>query len=174
MPIVVSLIDTAKTVLIDAAPDMPPELWLLSAFVLGLLALTAIIDIFTTTVPDECIWLGLLAVTGLLGVYASWDIAAEHLQIAIAAGIVIWGVNQLWYRLFRHDALGMGDAKWTMLAVICFGVMPALFAWGVGAFLAVIFIGLMRLCRRKIARVTFAPFLFVGLCAGLYWLRLCA
>jgi len=165
-----SLFNTSQNILTNIAPDMPPELWALTAFVLGLLALMAAIDAFTAIIPDTLVMLGLISVTGLLGIYDSWDSAAHHLQIAIVAGVLIWGVNAAWYRCFRTDAFGMGDAKWTMLVVACLGVMPALLAWGLGAILATIFIGTMRLFRRPIARVTFAPFLFIGLCLGLYWM----
>ena len=167
-----SLFYVAKSFLMTSAPDMPPELWLVPTIVLGILGLTAIIDAFTKIVPDVLIFAGLVVITGLLGFFASWDIAAQHLQVAIAAAVAIWGVNELWYRCLHHDALGMGDAKWTLLAVTCFGIIPALFAWGGGAIIAVIFMGGMRLFRRPIKRVTFAPFLFIGLCAGLYWLKL--
>ena len=172
MTIDASFFDTAKGLLIVTAPDMPPELWAVPAFVLGILLVTAIIDAFTKIVPDVLIFAGLMIATGLLGFFASWDIAAQHLQVAIAVTVAIWGMNELWYRSFHHEALGMGDAKWTLLAVTCFGVIPALLAWGGGAVIAAIFMIGMRLFRCPIKRVTFAPFLLIGLCAGLYWLRL--
>jgi hypothetical protein len=72
----------------------------------------------------------------------------------------------------KSDAFGMGDAKWTVLAVSCFGIVAGFLAWALGAWLALGWMGLMRLMKRPIARVYFAPFLFIGLCAGIYWLRL--
>ena len=153
------------------APLMPPDFWWVTAAVIVILAATAIIDAFTALVPDALILSGLIAVTAAQGFGLSWDIAALHLRHAIAAGIVIWAVNWLWFRFFGRDALGMGDAKWTMLAVACFGSAAALFAWGCGAVVAVIFIALMRVIRHRILHVTFAPFLLIGLCVGVYWLR---
>ena len=172
MTVIHPFLEVPQTLLIHAAPDMPPDLWGMTAFVLGLLALMAVIDAFTSRVPDALVLLGLVTVTGLLGFFASWDVSADQLRLAVAAGVVIWGINEAWYRCRHTDALGMGDAKWTMLAVACFGVMPAVFAWGIGAILAAIFIGTLRLIRRPVTHVTFAPFLFIGLCLGLYWLRL--
>jgi prepilin signal peptidase PulO-like enzyme (type II secretory pathway) len=166
-----SLLDGIRDAFIDMAPGMPPACWGVTALVLILLATAAIVDIFTALVPDILIIVGLLLVTGMQGFFASWDIAAYHLGQAVAAGFLIWAANAAWYRLFRRDALGMGDAKWTMLAVDCFGVMPALFAWGLGSILATLFIAAAWLARRKTARVTFIPFLFIGLGLGLYWIR---
>ena len=165
------LLDEARIVLEPMAPDMPPDFWWVTAGVLFVLALTAAIDAFTAIVPDVLIFLGLLALVGAQGVYASWEIAAHHLWLAIMAGGLIWIINLAWYRKFCYDALGMGDAKWTVLAVACFGVMPIVFAWGAGAVLATIFIGGAWLVRRPIARVAFAPFLLMGLGVGLFCLR---
>jgi prepilin signal peptidase PulO-like enzyme (type II secretory pathway) len=138
---------------------------------LAILAFAAIIDAFTATIPDALIFLGLFVLTLTLGVYASWEIAAQHLARAIAAGLFIWAVNFAWARKFHADALGMGDAKWTMLAVACLGIESAFFAWGIGSVLATIFIGLFRLFKVQITRVTFSPFLFIGLSVGLFATR---
>jgi len=165
------LLDTVKSILSDTMPGTPPEIWWLAGCVLFVLALTALVDAFTSVIPDIFIFLGLGAVTATLGMTVSWEIAALHLRHALLAGFTIWVINFFWYKKFHHDALGMGDAKWTMLAVACFGFLPGLFAWGVGAILAVFFMGLMYLAHYKITRVTFAPFLFIGLSAGLYWIR---
>ncbi len=164
-------LDKAQSVLVHMAPGMPPGYWWVTACVLLILALTATIDAFTAIIPDILIFLGLLAVTGTQGLYVSWDVAAHHLRQAIMAGGLIWIINLAWYRKFCYDALGMGDAKWTMLAVACFGVMPIVYAWGTGAILATIFIGAAWLARCPMTKVTFAPFLFVGLGVGLYAVR---
>jgi len=168
---VVPFIEPVRTVLIHVAPGMPPDYWWVTGGVLAILALAATIDAFTEIVPEKLIFLGLLAVTGTQGLFASWGVAGLHLRQAVEAGLLIWGINFTWYCKFRHDALGMGDAKWTMLAVACFGVMPAVYAWGLGAILATLFISVAHFVRYKIAQVTFAPFLFVGLALGLYWVR---
>ena len=166
-----TFIDVIRNTLIHAAPDMPPDFWWVTGFVIGILALTAVIDIFTAKVPDALIFIGLFTVSATLGMAASWDTAALHLRQAIEVGVVIWAINAAWRVKFKHDALGMGDAKWTMLAVACFGMMPAATAWGMGAILAVTYIGSARAFRNKVAHVTFAPFLFLGLVVGLYWVR---
>ena len=76
----------------------------------------------------------------------------------------------------------MGDAKWTALAIAAFGFKPALWAWVVGAWLGLSWLALQAvfsLLRRLFdpsaqvrdfyERLHFAPFLFIGLLAGLYW-----
>jgi prepilin signal peptidase PulO-like enzyme (type II secretory pathway) len=151
---------------------MPPEIWWLSAVTLLILGAAALVDTVTSRVPDPLIFLGLLIVTATQGFYISWNFAAMHLALALASALVVWIINQLWYRVKKADAIGMGDAKWTMLAIACFDITPALFAWGFGACLATLGMGFMRATHKKIAHVYFAPFLFLGLLAGLYWLRL--
>ena len=111
-------------------------------------------------------------VTGALGFYVSWPTAAHNLGWALLVGFVIYGFNELWYRFLKRDAVGMGDAKWTVLAMSGFGLLPCLFAWGAGACIAILWMGGMRVAKRPIGHVHFAPFLFVGLLAGVWWLRL--
>ena len=164
-------LNEAKIVLIHVAPGMPPETWWMTACVLFILALAATIDAFTAIIPEALIFLGLFAITVVQGIFASWEIAGQHLREAVAAGFLIWGINHAWYYKFRYDALGMGDAKWTMLAVACFGAEAALVAWGIGSVLATIFIGVFRLFNYRITQVTFSPFLFIGLSVALYGLR---
>jgi len=153
-------------------PAMPPETWWLAGLVLLVLGLAALIDSLSSVVPDPLIFSGLLAVLAMQGLCIDWPFAATQLTYALGAAIAIWGLNQLWYYFFKHDAIGMGDAKWTMLAVSCFGIMPSVFAWGIGACLAIFWMGLLRLMRCPLTHVYFAPFLFIGLNAGLWWLRL--
>ena len=164
-------LDQVKSVLVDAAPGMPADIWWVTACVLFILALAALIDAFTETIPDALIFLGLFAIILMQGMFASWEIAAQHLRYAIAAGLFIWAVNFAWEKKFHTDALGMGDAKWTMLAVACFGIESAVWAWGIGSVLATIFIGLFRLFKVQMSKVTFSPFLFIGLGVGLYAIR---
>jgi prepilin signal peptidase PulO-like enzyme (type II secretory pathway) len=160
--------DAAPEIFVRMAPGMPPECWGVTACVLAILAFAAIFDSLTALIPEALIFFGLLAVTAAQGVFASWEIAAHHLQQAVAAGILIWLINYAWFKKFHADALGMGDAKWTMLAVACFGIEPAIMAWGVGSVLATIFIGLFRLFKHSVSAVTFSPFLFIGLGVALY------
>ncbi len=171
MTFAVPYLEQIKTVLIDAAPGMPADIWWVTAAVLFILALAALVDAFTTTVPDALIFFGLFAITFMQGMFASWEIAAQHLQYAILAGLFIWAINFAWVKKFHYDALGMGDAKWTMLAVACFGIKSAVLAWGIGSVLATIFIGLFRLFKYQMSKVTFSPFLFIGLGLGLYATR---
>ena len=171
MTFALPFLDVIKQTLIQAAPAMPHEIWWVTGVVFFILILTAAVDAYTETIPDGFILAGMLAITAMQGAYASWPRAAENLKVALLAGVLIWCVNQLWYKFFRHDALGMGDAKWTVLAVACFGTLPALGAWGVGACTAVFWIVTARLVRYKVTQVTFGPFLLIGLCTSLYWLR---
>ena len=167
-----SFFEPLRAVVILAAPAMPAAVWGVTILVGMLLMLAAGIDAATYIVPDPVILVGLVLVTVTQGFFDSWGAAGFHLRQAILVGIVIWGINALWYRLFRHDALGMGDAKWTMLAVACFGVAPALYAWSLGSIFALIFLGFTKAFRRPLPHVAFAPFLLLGLCAGIYWVRL--
>jgi prepilin signal peptidase PulO-like enzyme (type II secretory pathway) len=167
-----SFIHQIKLFLILLTPGMPHDTWWVTAFVLFILALTATIDAFTEVIPEALIFFGLFAITFVQGQYVSWDFAAHHLQQAVAIGVLIWAINFAWFRKFGYDALGMGDAKWTMLAASCFGIDSVLTAWGVGSVLATIFIGLFRLFKYQITRVTFSPFLFVGLSVALFGVRI--
>lgn len=160
-----------------AAPDLPPDAWWMPLLVLFVLGLSATIDALTGTIPDWIIFFGLAAVLVTQGLLMDWPFAAEHLRLAILVGFGLWLLNALWRRAVRGDAFGMGDAKWTMLAVACFGFAPALFAWGTAACLAVSWMGLTHVLQRKTKSsqtqtVYFGPFLFIGLLIGLYWLRL--
>jgi len=153
-------------------PYMPPASWWLAPLVLFLLGTLAVIDALTSKVPDPLILPSLILITVVQGYYVEWTFAGSHMLTAFAAAFTIFLLNEIWFRIGKRDALGMGDAKWTMLAVVCFGLPPALIAWGVGAILAVGWIGLARVANHPIKRVHFAPFLFFGLLAGIWWLRL--
>jgi len=153
-------------------PDMPQAAWPLALAVLALLGVAALIDAFKGRVPDAIIFLGLVLTTGAQGALVDWPFAARHLTIALAAALFFWVINQLWYRFKNHDAIGMGDAKWTMLAVAAFGIPPVIYAWAIGAILGLLWLGAARIAKNRARRVHFAPFLFAGLLAGLYWIRL--
>jgi len=172
LPSLEYILRTTKMLSMGAAPDLPPDVWWLSCLVLLILGAGATVDALTARIPDALVFLGLLAITLTLGITVNWPFAAAHLRWAIAAGIGLWILNELWHKQFKEDAYGMGDAKWTMLAVACFGFTPALFAWGCGACLSVVWMGSMKLLRRPIIHIYFGPFLFIGLLVGLYWLRL--
>ncbi len=168
---VYSFLSEARTFFEQVAPGVPSEGWWVTAGVLAILAMAATIDAFTEIVPELLILLGLMAVTGVQGHWGSWEVAAQNLAYAIGAGLFIWALNFAWFCKFKHDAIGMGDAKWTMLAVACFGIDFGVYAWGVGSVLATIYIGLFRVFKYQVTKVTFSPFLFVGLSVALYIVR---
>ncbi|MDD3029949.1 MAG: prepilin peptidase [Alphaproteobacteria bacterium] len=170
MDTTVSFFESLKAVFIQAAPETPQECWPVTFFVIFILAVSAVRDALTKTIPEPLIFFGLFVSVAVLGFSDSWENAAHHLLLGIVACVIIWAINFAWYWKFGYDALGMGDAKWTMLAVTWFGVLPVAVAWGVGSVLATILIGTMRLFRRKIVRVAFSPFLFAGLGVGLDFL----
>jgi prepilin signal peptidase PulO-like enzyme (type II secretory pathway) len=172
LPLCTYLLGDFRAGLMHVTPGLPPGGWWLPATVLVLLGLAAIVDALTATVPDALIFLGLGAVIAAQGTYVSWPFAGWHLALAIGAAILVWSMNDLWRAVFDNDAIGMGDAKWTMLAVSCFDLNPVLAAWGIGAWLALIWIGAAWASKYKLQRVYFAPFLFLGLLASIYLLRL--
>lgn len=161
-----------KMPLLHACIGLPNEAWWLPMLVLLVLAGAAIIDAFSSVVPDSLVFLGLLAVVATHGLYISWPFALWHLTTALGAGVIVWLANMVWRYFFKVDALGLGDAKWSALAVACFDVTPVTFAWGFGAWLALIWLGALRLAHYQTTRVYFTPFLFIGLVVGLYVLRL--
>jgi len=168
---VLPALDQAKTLFVQMAPGMPPHTWWVTASVALILALAATIDAFTEEIPQVMIFLGLFAITTVQGMAVSWTIAAQRLGGAVASGLLIWAINFAWFRKYRYDALGMGDAKWTMLAVACFGIDLGIYAWGLGSVLATFYIGLFRLFKYRVTKVTFSPFLFVALSVALYRVR---
>jgi prepilin signal peptidase PulO-like enzyme (type II secretory pathway) len=164
------------------AVDLPPEAWWVPALVLLVLGVVAVFDACKGRVPDVPVFFGLLLATAAQGFYASWPLAGEHLLVGFGAAIALWALNQFYYGAFKHDAIGMGDAKWTALAVAAFGLKPSLWAWVIGAWLGLSWLAmraLLALLRRLFVntgnprdfyeRIHFAPFLFMGLLAGLYW-----
>jgi prepilin signal peptidase PulO-like enzyme (type II secretory pathway) len=163
----------ALAIFAQTIPGMPVAGGWLAPIVLLLLGSTAVIDARTARVPDPFIMGGLFCTIAAEGFSVDWPFAGQHLAIAFAFGFLLYLVNELWYRFMKCDAFGMGDAKWTVLAVSCFGPVAGLFAWVIGAWLALGWMAVMHVARRRpIERIHFAPFLFIGLCAGIYWLRL--
>jgi prepilin signal peptidase PulO-like enzyme (type II secretory pathway) len=154
--------------------------WLLPVAMLFVLGLSSTWDACKGRVPDAFIFLGLLLTAAVQGLYTEWSTAAEHLALGLGVAFALWGLNQLYYTLMKTDAFGMGDAKWTALAVANFGLKPALFAWVIGAWLGLGWMGVKGLSRRvrKLyaegngetrTYIHFTPFLFVGLLVGIYW-----
>jgi len=158
------------TVFAQTMPAMPASSGWLAIAVLLLLGAAAFIDARTGRIPDPIIFAGVLLTTATQGFLVDWPFAARCLMIALIAGFLPYLVNLLWYRWKKRDALGMGDAKWTILAVACFGPAPAFIAWFLGAWLGLGWLGLMKIRRRSMTYIHFAPFLMGGLLAGIYWL----
>ncbi|MGB4102200.1 MAG: hypothetical protein WBK91_09895 [Alphaproteobacteria bacterium] len=136
---------------------------LAALLVWAVLAGTAYVDARRGRVPDLPLLGGALAVSVAMLWVQPPQMLLERGALALAVGGAIWGGNELWYRWRGQDALGMGDAKWSMLAVLAFGMMPVLWAWAIGAWLALGWMAALRLMKRKIRRVYFAPFLCVAL-----------
>jgi len=174
-------------ILIRLAVDLPPEAYWLPAAMLFFLAAAAIVDAYTGRVPDPVIFFGLLVIVATRGYYTDWEQSARYLMAGLGIALVLYAVNQFYYYAFKRDAYGMGDVKWTLLAIAAFSIKPALIAWGLAAWLGLLWLGaakLVRWSRRLYARhsgeseflsvirprdhVHFAPFLFAGLLAGLY------
>lgn len=153
-------------------PDMPPDAWWVAAVILLVLGAVAIVDLFKGIIPDAPMFFAVIGVVAAEGIYKDWPFSAHQLTWGIVAALIVWGINELWFRAFKHDALGMGDAKWSLLAVTCFGGLPVLFAWGVGAVLGCVWMGVLKIFRRSTAHVHFAPFLFVGLIIGIWAVRI--
>src|SRR5262249_51412424 len=128
---------------------------------------TAAWDARTGIVPNIPLLIGGIIITAARYMADGWQNALVYLLQGLGAWALGWGLNEVWYRLFKKDALGMGDAKWTALAITAFGIVPALFAWFGGAWIAIAWIAICWLCGKKIRKVYYAPFLFCGLTVGL-------
>lgn len=166
-----SLIALIKPLALQTTIGLPEAAWWLPALVLFILAAAALSDAISMTVPDGLILLGLLAVGAVQALYVGGTYAWHHLRDALIVAVSLWCVNELWYRITKRDALGMGDAKWSALAVACFGLYPVILAWGVGAWLALTALGIKKMQQRPAYRICFAPFLFAGLIVSLWWYR---
>lgn len=146
-----------------AGPYAP---WLTGCVLLILLG-TAAWDARTGIVPNIPLLVGAIAITLGWLLQEGWEKAAMQAGMGIGAWAVIWLVNEGWYKFFKKDALGMGDAKWTALAIIAFGPLPAVFAWLAGSWVSIAWILLCYCVGKRIRKVYFAPFLFCGLMIGL-------
>ena len=144
----------------------PFEPWLPLGIVVILFA-TAAWDARTGIVPNIPLLIGGIAIIAGRFMTKGFPDAIVHLAMAAGLWAVLWAFNEFWYRFFQKDAIGMGDAKWTALAAATFGVLPCVLAWFIGSWVAILWIGLSYLIRRRISKVYFAPFLFCGLMVGL-------
>ncbi len=149
--------------LILAGPFAP---WL-TGFVLLILFGTAAWDARTGIVPNIPLAIGAVAIIIGRFVANGWEDALTYFAMGFGTWGIVWLMNEAWYRFFKKDAVGMGDAKWTALAVATFGPVPALFAWFAGAWVSILWIGLCYAAGKRIKKVYYAPFLFCGLMIGL-------
>lgn len=153
--------------------DFPPQLALLPFLVLLVLAFSSLIDALTGRVPTRLLVGAFLLALAALAYVQGWGQAGEKLLYAIGSFAVLKLGNELYWRLCGRDAIGMGDAQWTVLAVLTFGLKPVLWAWVFGAWIALLWLGGRWIAGFLCARlrgegyVHFAPFLFFGLLAGL-------
>lgn len=132
--------------------------------------LTACIDARTGRVPDKFLLVGFVcALTAtILAALNHPDVSPlipvlAPLAAALALGGLIWGVNELWYRSRGQDALGMGDAKWSVVAALAFGLVPVLWAWALAAWLGLAWLGLSHWRAAARSHLHFTPFLAVAL-----------
>ena len=140
-----------------ALPDLLP--WWAGGVALAALIYTAIVDARTGLVPPyPLLAAGLVAVIGWLVVNPV--LATPHILYAFSGYAVIWSLNMVWRLLYKHDALGMGDASWTALAILAYGWQLCIAAWGGGALLALLFLAIRKAIgkqpRKSISRRSFA------------------
>lgn len=155
-------------------PDYPENLWYVPAVILALLGLMALIDARTGRIPDVPLGLGFLFAVGVSAWHETWWGAGWRVGIAVAAFILLKLFNDLFLHLWRRDAFGMGDVKWTAVAIIPFGLTNLLFAWVLAAWLGLIWLALRYVAGfiwphlRSEGYIHFAPFLFIALVVKLY------
>lgn len=147
-------------VLVTALPQEAPLLAGLA--VMLALFYTAAIDAKTGLVPPVPLALaGLLMMAVLISTNSERALTAP--LYALGFYMAIFLVNELHYQLTERDALGLGDAHWSLVAVLAFGPMAVLMAWGLGAWLAILWLAGRRLAGKAAGQVYFVPFLFVAL-----------
>lgn len=139
----------------------------LPGFALLVLLATAAWDARTGIIPNIPILIGSIAVLAGRFLAYGWQNALTYFGMGLGAWVLFFLINEAWFRFFKKDAIGMGDAKWTALAVATFGPLPSVFAWFAGSWVSLLWIGGSYLIGRKIRKVYFGPFLFCGLVIGL-------
>ena len=140
----------------------PPAAW----FAVAALLFTAVYDARTGLVPPVPLALAALALMmSLIDGGATRAASAPFCALLIYIGV--WAVNELHYHFMGHDALGLGDAHWSLVAALAYGPIPVLIAWGIGAWLALGWLGLRRTLGRPVTHVYFVPFILIGLLVAL-------
>lgn len=152
----------------------PPSVAFVPPLVLFVLALTAFVDARTGRVPDAPLAVAFVGAFAALAYWNGWLVALDYLWPALAFVLVLYFSNRIFVKLFRHDAFGMGDVKWTGAATIAYGAEAVIGAWVVGAVLGLVWMGARRLWLKVSdsyeghAYVHFVPFLFLGLLVSLF------
>jgi prepilin signal peptidase PulO-like enzyme (type II secretory pathway) len=152
-----------------------PSMGYIAIVLLIVLGVAAAIDGQTGRVPDNILIMGAALSLFANVLLESPVFAAHRLGYALGTLFLLWALNELYYKIRKRDGFGFGDAKWTALAVMAFGVKPALYAWIVGSWLALLWIGVRRFVPQKEpafsedkgGAVFFLPFLYFGLLAGI-------
>ncbi len=139
--------------------------------IMVILFATAAWDARTGIVPNIPLLIGAIAIIAGRFLAKGYSDAIINLALGLGLWALLWAFNEFWYRFFKKDAIGMGDAKWTALAAVTFGALPAVLAWFIGSWLAILWIGLCYLFRKRISKVYFAPFLFFGLNIGMLFTK---
>lgn len=148
-----------QSIMLLLPADVP--LWAGSIAVLALLY-TAVVDARTGLVPPVPLAIASLALmAGLVLNGSERAFTAPLYALAFYAGVFL--INEVHYRLTQRDALGLGDAHWSLVSVLAFGVPATLMAWGAGAWLGLLWLGMRKLVRKPAGQVYFVPFLFIAL-----------
>ncbi len=153
--------------LTKAALFAAPEAWWVGAIALILLSAAAAIDARSGRIPDILVLPGVAIVTFGRGIYNGMPEADDRLLQGFIAAALVWVINQIWRRLTGNHALGMGDGKWSWLAVTTFGPLSVAVAWGIGACLASMRIIVGHIRGEPTVYVHFAPYLMIGLALAL-------
>jgi prepilin signal peptidase PulO-like enzyme (type II secretory pathway) len=122
--------------------------WGIAGLCAVLLAAAAVWDARTGRVPDSVLLAGVCVAFGGWGTVNGMPFALERLGYAALALGLLWGANELYFRWRKQDGFGFGDSKWTAVAIVAYGVRPALAAWFIGSWLALVWVGLRRLTAK--------------------------
>lgn len=139
--------------------DVP--LWA-GALAFAALFYTAVVDARTGLVPPVPLAVAAMALMASL-LASGADRAFTEPSHALLVYALIFAVNEVHYRITGRDALGLGDAHWSLVATLAFGAPAVLLSWGLGAWLALLWLGARRLCGKPAGQVYFVPFLFIAL-----------
>jgi hypothetical protein len=141
------------------AADVPAAIAWLAVMAL---IYTAIVDARTGLVPPLPLAIATLALMASLIDGGAARAISTPLYALLAYGIV-WAVNEIHFKLTGRDALGLGDGHWSLVAVLAYGPLAVAMAWGIGAWLALGWLGARRMAGKPAGHVYFVPFILLGL-----------